>query len=1275
MANFNFNSTSGIYSVTATLTKQVNTIDIPTKEKYTKGDFKLSLISQTASATYNTAGADVTINTTDGSNAGVNISGVVGTKTTTEPSSGYYISVNAFGSGSSKITRAGWISTGNLAAATSTAQTKYFSIAAAQVSNAAAGSSTINSATFTYDISTTRFNLTGVKALSGTATLTVTSAGYLPKANVYGALSGTATLSTTVARVGLGATLSNGGAVTPTLTKTTDGNALSGSITTSKPGSGYYVAVKSNASTKTLIAAPKVTSDGYGTTSYYGATTATSTVGANASSVHYVPITTGSVSVTATGAGTVSSLTYTYDATATNFKVAGSVAISGSTTAIVSEGYVKGHVSGAVSGTINVNTTVAKVGVKSTLGGATTGRKPTISRTNTSASGATNIGSAAATTTAPTSGYFVSVQSATNVAAITATASVNSAGYGTTSYYTPTHAGTTVGANASDVTYIPITSGSVTISNVTVNKNPGISVCATNGYITSTYSGSGTISPSVTPGWVASVSGASITTGGTATLQMTTKGATTYNISTSNQFINSGTFLTGTATFRAVTTSNIDAGNIKHGVVVKVGDAGDAGRIKNVTGTFTSASTVSTGQTAAAAGQILNGYSAWVNGAEVKGNIAAKSANDVNVQTATAYVASGYYATTASKAIKTGSASTPATTIAQAPTITMATATGVITAKYSKSQSITPTVSAGWVTSGTAGTVSTTGNNTLTLAQPIISVSGKTVTINPGWVGSTTAYNVSTTSMTYGVSSVSSNNAISRGIASWGTGWITSGSITAAKFSNVATNGATASYVDISDTLEAPILTSNDYLYIDAGYTDKLKISLAKLVPNSATITGSTACNQILNGYAAYNNEGILLAGSIPSYDSSNLAATGATVYVKPGYYGATAAKAISNGAYSANIGLTDITVTPSVSINNSSTYGFTTTTPSGTNGTNYLTIDPGANTPTYSATATAKIDTAGYLSTGSKFKSASKTITVAAGTNYYVPVIVPTISGGDLSGSTTSSITTNMSTSTSAVYYIDASASGTATRALVKYSNPAGVATTHVNTTSINATYKSVSSTATRVFVPTAVLASEGSVTTAPKVTTSHQTNMVTASNGTYYYKVTNATTNGTVQTKYSVTGAGYTPTKSATNGGTVTVTPTKSDDVQIYIPTSSYTIGSISGGGVSCSAKTLTSCTATTTDSLNSGVAIKFTASRAAASVATTATAGYMPASNKTASLAVGSADSSTYYLQGVTLTPPSANQTRSFDITVPNGNTSDYITFRFTVDSAGNVTVAGP
>jgi hypothetical protein len=119
------------------------------------------------------------------------------------------------------------------------------------------------------------------------------------------------------------------------------------------------------------------------------------------------------------------------------------------------------------------------------------------------------------------------------------------------------------------------------------------------------------------------------------------KQAQTYNVSSSDQSVTAGQYLNGTQTFRGVTTSNIDAGNIRKGVVAKVGDAGDNGRIKNVTGTY---STPSSGQSPVIAGAMLSGYSGFVNGGgEVKGNIPSKAAATYNVSGSDQTVAAGQY--------------------------------------------------------------------------------------------------------------------------------------------------------------------------------------------------------------------------------------------------------------------------------------------------------------------------------------------------------------------------------------------------------------------------------------------------------------------------------------------------------------------------------------------------------------------------------------------------------------------------------------------------------
>ena len=130
--------------------------------------------------------------------------------------------------------------------------------------------------------------------------------------------------------------------------------------------------------------------------------------------------------------------------------------------------------------------------------------------------------------------------------------------------------------------------------------------------------------------------------------------------------------------------------------------------------------------------------------------------------------------------------------------------------------------------------------------------------------GTPSYYTIKTTSVTEGTTTVSGTTA-TRGTASWGTGWITADNMGAATFANTATNGTT--YVDISGTTDAPVLISGDYLYINKGYTDDLKISLAKLVPDGSDVKGHS--EYILTGHSAYDDDGTLVAGTMPVWDGT----------------------------------------------------------------------------------------------------------------------------------------------------------------------------------------------------------------------------------------------------------------------------------------------------------------------------------------------------------------------------------------------------------------------
>ena len=177
----------------------------------------------------------------------------------------------------------------------------------------------------------------------------------------------------------------------------------------------------------------------------------------------------------------------------------------------------------------------------------------------------------------------------------------------------------------------------------------------------------------------------------------------------------------------------------------------------------------------------------------------------------------------------------------------------------------TPTTSLANVGLSTYFTDGTSSDNDVTLTPQYSNATAGYLAVHTDTNNGGVEYKkIITSSITEGNTTVSGETA-TRGNASWGTGWISSGSMSPAGFANSATSGT--SYVDISGTTAAPVLVAGDYLYINKGYTDNLKISLAKLVPDGSDVKGHA--EYILSGHSAYDNDGTLVAGSIPTYDGS----------------------------------------------------------------------------------------------------------------------------------------------------------------------------------------------------------------------------------------------------------------------------------------------------------------------------------------------------------------------------------------------------------------------
>lgn len=99
------------------------------------------------------------------------------------------------------------------------------------------------------------------------------------------------------------------------------------------------------------------------------------------------------------------------------------------------------------------------------------------------------------------------------------------------------------------------------------------------------------------------------------------------------------------------------------------------------------------------AGMLPDSVTAYADGTKYTGTASVNDSTDLSISGATVTVPAGYYASAASGTVASGSA-TPASTIS-ATGASLSTGTNTLT--LSKSVSNTPTVSAGYVASGTAG--------------------------------------------------------------------------------------------------------------------------------------------------------------------------------------------------------------------------------------------------------------------------------------------------------------------------------------------------------------------------------------------------------------------------------------------------------------------------------------------------------------------------------------------------------------------------------------------
>lgn len=212
------------------------------------------------------------------------------------------------------------------------------------------------------------------------------------------------------------------------------------------------------------------------------------------------------------------------------------------------------------------------------------------------------------------------------------------------------------GLSSVTVNAIPI--GSATTPYTEIVENPVINVYG-NGLIEAVVQHRESVTPTVVAGYVASGTAGDVDVDGYSTHQLSTQAGTTITPTESQQTaVASGKYTTGAVLVGAISSSYVGSG------------------------------------------------------------ITRRDSTDLSASGDTVTVPSGYYANSASKAVSSGSATTPSTTIRPPVNISVSNS-GLISATAQDYEDITPTVVAGYISSGTSGRVYADAHDTYQLpTQP-----------------------------------------------------------------------------------------------------------------------------------------------------------------------------------------------------------------------------------------------------------------------------------------------------------------------------------------------------------------------------------------------------------------------------------------------------------------------------------------------------------------------------------------------------------------------------
>jgi len=355
-------------------------------------------------------------------------------------------------------------------------------------------------------------------------------------------------------------------------------------------------------------------------------------------------------------------------------------------------------------------------------------------------------------------------------------------------------------------------------------------------------------------------------------------------------------------TVQAIPAGSVTAPSVASGSSATVTTAGGVfglSKTIDITPTVTTEGYVSTGT----AGSTLVTLTA---------NVDINDASDLSASGATVTAAAGYYPSAVSTAITSGVAQVPATISGASASLSSGTNTITLT----KNMSLTPSVTAGYISSGTARTASvslTASVNTRNSAS--LTVSGPTVTAPAGYYSASASTSVASMTLPTATSSASSGTSKAT---------ITASSVN--QYINIPTGyNSAAGYYKINPvTLQSKTVTPSGVeqrITADTSYTALEQVTVSAIPAGVATapalISASSATVNTAGGLfvlsastsvtpdittAGYVSSGtagtslITMQADIALRSSSDVAVSGTTVTIPAGYYAQAVTKTVSGG-------------------------------------------------------------------------------------------------------------------------------------------------------------------------------------------------------------------------------------------------------------------------------------------------------------------------------------------------------------------------------------------